>query len=332
MGVNITELSGSNVAAIIAALQALQPGLVTTTQEGLLAPDEEAIANGFIKLATSSNKGLLSKAFAALLENPETLVFISGKPLTQNAGFHNSIYRGKYLGNSITAAQWAAIGAGTFDDLFIGDYWTINGINWRIAAFDYWYNNGDTACTTHHVVIVPDQNLLDADGSTTHWMHSSNTTEGGYVGTDFYAGTNGNTGKATCRTKAQSAFGSGHILTHREYLTNSCKSGSTNVGYPTSGAWYDSDIEIMNEQMVYGCKVFGSRSAGSNIPTDYTIDNSQLPLFRLDHQRICNRADWWLRDPASSSRFAFVVLNGLCDYGNASTAGVGVRPAFGIRA
>lgn len=41
-----------------------------------------------------------------------------------NAGFHNSIYRGKNLGTSVTSAQWAAIKAGTFDDMFIGDYWT----------------------------------------------------------------------------------------------------------------------------------------------------------------------------------------------------------------
>lgn len=43
MGFNITELQGSNVAAIIAALQALCPDLVTTSQKGLLAPDAEAI-------------------------------------------------------------------------------------------------------------------------------------------------------------------------------------------------------------------------------------------------------------------------------------------------
>ena len=332
MGINITELIGENVEAIIAALQDLAPGLVTTTQEGLLAPDAESIANGFIKLATSGNKGLMSKQMAALLENPETLVFIAGKALTQNAGFHNSLFRGKYLGSSVTDEQWAAISAGTFDDMYIGDYWTIDGVNWRIAAFDYWYGNGDTACYTHHIVVVPDNNLLAADGSTTHWMHISNDTSGGYVGTDFYAGTNGNTGKATCRSKAQSAFGSGHILTHREYLTNSCMSGSTNVGYPTAGAWYDSDIEIMTEQMVYGCKVFGSRSAGANIPADYTIDNSQLPLFRLDHSRICNRANWWLRDPASAAHFARVSNYGDCYYNYASYTGVGVRPAFGIRA
>ena len=53
-----------------------------------------------------------------------------------NAGAHNAIYRGKNLGTSVTTAQYNAIKAGTFDDLYIGDYWVINGKTWRIAAFD----------------------------------------------------------------------------------------------------------------------------------------------------------------------------------------------------
>ena len=55
-----------------------------------------------------------------------------------NAGAHNSIYRGKYLGSSVTAEQYTAISSGTFEDLYIGDYWTIGGVNYRIAAFNYY--------------------------------------------------------------------------------------------------------------------------------------------------------------------------------------------------
>ena len=69
-----------------------------------------------------------------------------------NAGYHNSVFRGKYLGTSVTAEQHAQIAAGTFKDLYIGDYWTINGVNWRIAHFDYWLRTGDTECTKHHIV------------------------------------------------------------------------------------------------------------------------------------------------------------------------------------
>ncbi|MBQ6119937.1 MAG: hypothetical protein IJK98_11940 [Clostridia bacterium] len=329
MGYQITELTGSQIAAIVAALQALEPGLVTTSQAGKLAPDA-AIENGKYKDATTSLHGLMPMTDKQFLEaikaDPFALIGL-GVANTRTAGFHNSIYRGKNLGSSVSAAQWAAISAGTFDDLFIGDYWTINGVNWRIAAFDYWINNGDTACYTHHVVIIPDSNILAADGSTTHWLHHENVTSGGYVGTDFYAGTNSNDGKTRCRNAANSAFGSGHILTHREYLTNACTNGK-----PSAGSWYDSDIEIPNERMVYGNAPFSPVSDGSTVPSNYTIDNAQLPLFAHDHSRICNRASWWLRDPVSGPHFAYVSISGLCNYHSASDAGVGVRPVFGIRA
>ena len=142
-------------------------------------------------------------------------IFYAGSDLgNNNAGFHNSLYRGKYLGNTVTAAQYAQISAGTFDDLFIGDYWTINSVNWRIAAFDYWYNTGDTNCTTHHVVIVPDSNLVSAK------MNDTNITTGAYIGSDFYTGNNSNTGKSSMNSAINNAFGSAHILSHREHLQN----------------------------------------------------------------------------------------------------------------
>ena len=320
----------------VAALQALEPGLVTTSQAGKLAPDAEAIENGFIKLATSGNKGLMSKVFAALLENPEALVFTKGKSLTQNAGFHNSIYRGKNLGSSVTAAQYAAIGAGTFDDLFIGDYWSIGGVTWRIAAFDYWFGYGDGGgvgvCNTHHIVIVPDENLNVADGSTTHWMNATDTTVGAYVGSDWRTGNNDNGGRAACISKINSAFGSGHILTYRGHLQNAVTNPSGSIAYESAGTWYDCTVEIMTERMVYGCDIFHNVMASGVIPNLYSIDHTQLPLFALNHRHICNRAAWWLRDVVSTAYFAFVLYFGTCYYTGASYSWVGVRPAFGIRA
>ena len=229
----ITEATAQRIAA---ALEALNPGSAGSSKAGTMGP-AAYLNNGLILEASQDLAGLMSASDKAKLDAAEALVFTSGKALTQTAGFHNSIFRGKSLGTSVTAAQWAAIGAGTFDDLFIGDYWTINGVVWRIAAFDYWYRCGDQECTTHHVVIVPDANLVAANGSTTHWMNATDTTEGAYVGSDFYTGNNGNTGKAQCTTKINSAFGAGHILTHREYLQNAVKDG-----YGSAGAWYDSTL------------------------------------------------------------------------------------------
>ena len=246
-------------------------------------------------------------------------IFYCGSDLgNNNAGFHNSLYRGKNLGTGVTSAQYTAIYNGTFEDLFIGDYWVINSVNWRIAAFDYWYHCGDTECTTHHVVIVPDSNLVSCA------MNNSNITTGAYIGSDYYTGNNSNTGKATARTAINNAFGSSHILTHREHLQNAVTNG-----YESAGTWYDSTFELMTERMVYGCDIFHNGISGTNIPNWYSIDKNQLPLFALEPSRITNRAFWWLRDVASSTDFSGVYSGGLCACNLASGSG-GVRPAFGI--
>lgn len=231
-----------------------------------------------------------------------------------NAGAHNCIYRGKNLGTSVTEEQYAAIAAGTFEDLYIGDYWVINGVNWRIAAFDYYLTTGDTACSTHHVTIVPDTNLDFQP------MNSSNTTTGGYLGSGMYTAN-----METAKSKAIAAFGSGHILTHRLYLDNTVTNG-----YPSAREWVNSQIELMSEQNVYGGKILQGVANGTALPALNDVDKSQYPLFAHDPHMISNRQTYWLRNVVSASNFARV------DYGgNAYTAGAsnssGVRPAFSIK-
>ena len=87
---------------------------------------------------------------------------------------------------------------------------------------------------------------------------------------------------------------------------------------------------MMTEEMVYGGKELKNVTAGTHVPSNYTIDHSQLPLFALDRSKICNRANWWLRDVVSSAGFASVGNGGDCNNGRASNAGIGVRPAFAI--
>lgn len=242
--------------------------------------------------------------------------------LFNNAGAHNAIYRGKSLGSTVTTAQYAAIKAGTFDDLYIGDYWTIGGVNYRIAAFDYYLNSGDTNCTTHHVVIVPDTYLYNAqmhNTSSGSWESgAANTTAGGYVGSDMYK-----SNLEQAKTTIKSAF-SGHVLKHRIYLTNAVANGCA-----SGGAWCDSEVDLMCEQMVYGSGIFSPVSDGSNVPTNYRVEKSQLPLFQHEPSRICNRNNWWLRDVITASSFAYVNYSGHANCNNASTS-YGVRPAFCI--
>ena len=306
-------------------ISAKQAGIATTAKAGLVMPDGTTItvdASGKIvakqpSIATAAAAGLVKPDGATLsVESDGTLKVIGGGgglSVENNAGAHNAIYRGKYLGNTYTAAQQAAVAAGTFDDLFIGDYWTIGGVNYRIAGFDYYLNNGDTACATHHMIVVPDTQLY------THVMNDTNVTEGGYYGSKMRT-----SGLNQAKTTAESAFGASHILSHREYLTNAVSNGR-----PSGGSWYDCTVELMSERMVYGNGIFMPVSDGTNVPSNYTVSKGQLPLFLYRHDLIGNRENWWLRDVITAAYFAFVNLNGNADYSNASFAR-GVRPAIPV--
>lgn len=265
-------------------------------------------------------------------EAQETYLSLSGGTLTgplvmpgggevvsimDNAATHNMVYRGKALGGSVTSEQWAAIKAGTFKDLYLGDYWSIGGVDYLIAAFNYWLTCGDTACNTNHLLVVPRNNLYTAG------MNSSNITTGGYVGSEMYK-----TGLAQAKTTINNAFGSAHILNHRQYLVNAVTSGA-----PTGTDWYDSTVELMNENMVYGGRQFSPMQNGATDPwntcRNYTIDKSQLPLFHLAPWLICNRQWYWLRDVVSAAGFAHVNSYGYAYCSGASYA-FGVRPVVGL--
>ncbi len=228
-----------------------------------------------------------------------------------NAGAHNSIYRGKYLGSSATTEQYTAISSGTFEDLYIGDYWTIDGVNYRIAAFNYYMQKGDTATTVNHITLVPDTSLY------LHVMNDTNITTGGYMGSKMYT-----TGLEQAKTTIKNAF-SGHVLKHRKILSNAVADGKA-----SGWAWFDSEVDLMNEVMVYGSVVWGESVIGGS---GYNLGEgmSQLPLFTLRPDMISNRQYFWLRDVVSASRFATVHSLGFASSDPASYA-YGVRPAFSI--
>ena len=220
------------------------------------------------------------------------------------------LFRGKNLGTALTAVQKAAIKDGSFKGMFLGDYWSIGGRIWRIVDMDYWYNCGDTAFTSHHLVIMPDEALYNAQ------MNTTNVTTGGYVGSAMYK-----SNLANAKTIVNAAF-QGSVLTHREYLCNAVANGR-----PSGGAWFDSSIELPNEPMMYG---HPPTSDGSTVPNIYTISKTQLALFMVCPRFIVNRSyNQWLRDVVSSAAFAFVHSYGFTNYRGASDS-YGVRPVFPV--
>ena len=223
------------------------------------------------------------------------------------------LFRGKNLGTALTAVQKAAIKDGSFKGMFLGDYWSIGGRIWRIVDMDYWYNCGDTAFTSHHLVIMPDEALYNAQ------MNTTNVTTGGYVGSAMYK-----SNLANAKSIVNAAF-QGSVLTHREYLCNAVANGR-----PSGGAWFDSSIELPNEPMMYGHPHFSPTSDGSTVPSIYTISKTQLALFMVCPRFIVNRSyNQWLRDVVSSASFAYVNYFGDTTYSYASYSD-GVRPVFPV--
>lgn len=102
-------------------------------------------------------------------------------------------------------------------------------------------------------------------------------------------------------------FGADHILTHRVLLSNAVSNGAS-----SGWAWYDSQIDLMNERMVYGSYAWGG---GSQNGYDTGIDKSQLALFQARPGLITNGESWWLRDVQSALGFCSVGSGGFANNG-----------------
>lgn len=239
------------------------------------------------------------------------------------AGYHNSVFRGKYLGGNVTSEQMTAIDDGSFDDLYIGDYWTIGGVNYRIAAFDYYLNTGqtnDSRTTAHHITLVPDTTI----GSTTQ-MYSTRTTANGYSGSlvnSAMAALVANGGAL------KSAFGN-RLLAIDQYF-----SSQTQNNRVSANTWQSATAFAMTEQNVYGTTIFSAPSGYNGttfkIATNQTLDKSQYPLFRLAPQyQFCVGQTYWLRNVGSDTTFSTAANTGVAHVSFAE-GGFGLRPAFNI--
>ena len=242
-----------------------------------------------------------------------------------------------------------------FEDLYVGDYakmsraisayertgqsQTTGSQYVTIAGLDMHYGDGDggdsvSALTYHHADMVAGQGF----GGTQHFgisrMNSSNTTTGGYVGSEMHTTTigavtsSGATGStATINQQLYAEFGS-HLKTHRCLLSNAMTSTNYNrfgtAGGAASGwTWTSVQAVLLSEIECYGSTVWSSSGY------DTGNGNKQLPLFAHAKQAMNNRTGYyWLRDIASSAYFCVCGGSGVATYGGASDAGHCVRPRF----
>ena len=230
------------------------------------------------------------------------------------------------MNGPFTAAQSAAIRAGNFTNVPVDYAWTFSNVPYtylnennatvsdtysgtmRVADCDYYLNTGDIPCTTHHVVVVPDTPLYNAK------MNDSNITTGGYVGSKM---------RTVYLRRAEAifkaCFGESHVLKHREYLVNTVNTSASVGKRESSGAWYDSLVELMDERMVWGTEY----CANTSLPS---VSNKQLTLFKNDSRKIAIDVLYWLRNVYSGTGFAYIDWGGSRG-SNPANDSLGVRPA-----
>lgn len=254
---------------------------------------------------------------------------------------HNSFFRGKDLTTYFTSGEMSkAIAAGTFLDIYPGDYITMtvtvdgttySNVKWLVGDIDYHYKRGERdnsstygdssgQTTAHHVLMFPETNLGK------HYMNSTDVTTGGYIGSEMWK-----TYIPKYATGIQNAFGSAHVLGHNELLSNSMGSNLTSAagagltGASNDFAWYPVLVNLFNEPMVYGTTSFSSSAY------DVGDCNTQIAAMRLNKSTSFVRSSWcWLRAVGSASDFCYAR-----PYGNVSNASASyvdsVRPYFLLR-
>ena len=259
--------------------------------------------------------------------------------LVDNPWAHNSIFRGEdvtkyYTDGSLYDRIKGENGYNLFEDLYVGDYIKLDNVKssdneviiWRIAGFDIYLGKGDSTDTSvnqtynrHHAVIVPDSTL------TTAQKNSSNTTTGGYVGSQMYT----TTLPSVLTTYIEPVFGN-HILQYRNLLTNATTSkritrfgSSSDVS--SSWEWYTRSLDLMNENQVFGSIAWSSSGYETG------SDNIQFPLFRLKPEFVIGkpRSAYWLRTVVNGGGGPYVAANGRINT-QYVTSSFGVRPYFYI--
>ena len=272
---------------------------------------EEKIGTAALTTTATNLSGAVNEVKTASDANASAIAKLNSELGVSNeygATFTNAVPVEINLGTSFTAEQSADIRSGKFNKVRVGGYWTINGRKYWAAHADYRLHCGDTELTTHHMLVIPDKSFYDGV------MNDTNVTTGGYNGSKMKT-----SGLDNALATVKADFGADHILTHRILLTNAVSNGAG-----SGWAWYDSQIDLMNEHMVYGSYAWGG---GSQNGYDTGADKTQIAIFQARPDLISNRQNWWLRDVQSAPAFCHVNGSGNASYWNASNS-IGVRPAF----
>lgn len=278
--------------------------------------------------------------------NPDgTMTSPTTLSMSNSAASHNAIFRGEDLTGKYTVDQICErISSGTFEDLYIGDYFDITFTNPSgreeqmrciLAAFDYYYHPDEYSGTNqHHALIVPKNCVSGYYAINTDYKNYPS--EGGYTGSEMFTTT-----LPSFVTPLQTALNN-HIIQYRNGFASALNAdgasaaGAGMTGYASLWSITATYLSLLSEVQVYGTQVWSSS------PYNVGCDTGQLPLFAFDKtaklagggggvqdKGANNRYNyWWLRDLVSSYHFARVADYGGAFYDDADDTSRCLRPLF----
>lgn len=232
------------------------------------------------------------------------------------SGQHNNLYQYKnILTDWDNGTVSTNIANGTFKDIYPGNYFvkTVNidgtsyNLSFMFADLDTFYGGytNNAVINTHHVGVI-------VWGLPNARMNETNTTVGGYAGSEMHTVT-----LPKYLAAIKEVLGETHIVKHNKIYSNSINATGynrygTNSGCSNNWAWVtDQEISLLTESQVYGHPVWSSSGY------DTGEAHRQLSIFRSRvYNRILGNRWFWLRDVASASNFA-----GASPYGYATGSG-----------
>ena len=274
-----------------------------------------------------SDKYLNGEGLEHLVEKIKSLVVVSSA-IQDNAASHNAFYVEEDITEMYNDGTFTRnVENGTFKDIFPGMYitktYTAAGIESNITEdfvvgdLDYFMTSGSTELTTHHAL------MLMKNGSTTYKrMNANDTTAGGYVGSEMWTTT-----VPAYSTAVENAFGSSHIVSHDEWLTNGINTSAVSKAYAgltgaaSSATWTNVKFNLMNNNMIYGSQITSSSYYDAGNRTQQIAAMRHNSNLKIGHKgKGGARSYYWLSDVVSSSRFACAHNYGYATWLNAGAS------------
>lgn len=225
-----------------------------------------------------------------------------------NMYIRKNIYRGQRMGTSkIDYQDQIKLSL----DLYLGDYWEIDGNKWRIVDFNYYLGKGETSWNSYeHMVIMPDKPVYSSA-----WHSNPDVNSSGYYYSKIYDDTESYFYDNIVDVIFNYDYG---------YAFNQLISDNSEFGM----FWdVDQDVTIPNEIQIFGSYI-KTPNIGENRDTS---DTSQLSLMKHCPEFINpSRTSYWLRDynpQEGSGNPVFVDPSG-CSYTATPIYAKGVRPLF----